>query len=146
MLLRGNSLPAGSQGGMTYNFEYLLQYFCFSKYGMSILWWCCLHLSCKLNLDLIYTVFQNIRYSSKNLNVLNADFSNRKCCALRWDGQDLFDQLMCFLCIMFQQLTYTELSGNISIIASDQREFRVPNRDADIQNCMPSVHALILHW
>jgi hypothetical protein len=42
--LRGNSLPAGSQGEMTYNFEYLSRYFRFSKYGMSILTWFCLQL------------------------------------------------------------------------------------------------------
>jgi hypothetical protein len=53
-----------------YNFEYLPRNVCFSKYEMSFLTWCCLQLSCKLNLDrTVYTTFQNIRYSSKHLNV-----------------------------------------------------------------------------
>ena len=78
MSLHVKSLPAGSKGEMTYNFEYLTRYFRFFKYGMSILIWSCLQLSCKLNLDrTVYTVFQNIRYSSKNLNVLNAVFSKQ---------------------------------------------------------------------
>jgi hypothetical protein len=64
---------------MTYNFEYLPRIVRFSKYGMSILIWCCLQLSFKLNLDrTVCTVFQNIRYTSKNLNVLNAVFSQNR--------------------------------------------------------------------
>jgi hypothetical protein len=44
---------------MTYNFEYLPRNVRFSKYGMSILIWCGLQLSCKLNLDrTVYTVFK----------------------------------------------------------------------------------------
>jgi hypothetical protein len=42
---------------------------------------------CKLNLDrTVYTVFQNIRYSSKNLNVLITIFSkqNISCFEIRW--------------------------------------------------------------
>jgi hypothetical protein len=74
---------------------------------MSILVWWCLQLSCKLNLDrTVYTVFQNIRYSSKNLNVLNTVFSkqNISCFEIRWPRQ--FDQLMCLLiCNSAQQLT-----------------------------------------
>ena len=60
---------------MTNQFEYLPRNVRFSKYGMSIPIWCCL-----------YTVFQNIRYSSKNLNVLNAVFSkqNISCFEIRW--------------------------------------------------------------
>ena len=60
---------------MTNQFEYLPRNVRFSKYGMSIPIWCCL-----------YTVFQNIRYSSKNLNVLNAVFSkqNISCFKIRW--------------------------------------------------------------
>ena len=47
---------------MTNKFEYLPRNVRFSKYGMSILIWCCLQLSCKLNLDrTVYTVFRNIR-------------------------------------------------------------------------------------
>ena len=60
---------------MTNEFEYLPRNVRFSKYGMSILIWCCLQLSCKLNLDrTVYTVFRNIRYSSKSSNVLNTVF------------------------------------------------------------------------
>ena len=36
---------------MAYNFEYLPRNVRFSKYGMSILIWYCLQLSCELNLD-----------------------------------------------------------------------------------------------
>jgi hypothetical protein len=36
---------------MTNEFEYLPRNIRFSKYGMYILTWCCLQLSCKLNLD-----------------------------------------------------------------------------------------------
>jgi hypothetical protein len=42
---------------------------------------------CKLNLDrTVYTVFRNIRYSSKSLNVLNTVFSkqNISCFEIRW--------------------------------------------------------------
>jgi hypothetical protein len=51
-----NSLRTGSQGElraciMTNEFEYLHRNVRFSKYGMTILIWCCLQLSCKLNLD-----------------------------------------------------------------------------------------------
>jgi hypothetical protein len=35
----------------TNEFEYLPRNVRFSKYGMSILIWCCVQLSCKLNLD-----------------------------------------------------------------------------------------------
>jgi hypothetical protein len=38
MFLRGNSLPAGSRGEMTYNFEYLPRYFRFSKYVYRLFW------------------------------------------------------------------------------------------------------------
>jgi hypothetical protein len=72
---------------MTNEFEYLPRNVRFSKYGMSTLICCCLQLSCKLNLDCtVYTVFRNIRYSSKSLNVLNTVFSkqNISCFEIRW--------------------------------------------------------------
>jgi hypothetical protein len=72
---------------MTNEFEYLPRNVRFSKYGMSILIWCCLQLSCmqtkfrpcKLNFigRTVYTVFRNIRYSSKSSNVLNTVFSKQ---------------------------------------------------------------------
>ena len=47
--------------------------------------WCCLQLSCKLNLDrTVYTVFQNIRYSSKK-------FKCFKCCFLKTEHFMLSD-------------------------------------------------------
>jgi hypothetical protein len=85
---------------------------------MSILTWCCLQLSCKQNLNrTVYTVFRNIRYSNKNLNVLKAVFSklNISCIEIRWPRLIWSIDVFFYACIMLQQLTwYRALWKNIN--------------------------------
>jgi hypothetical protein len=69
---------------------------------------------CKLNLDrTVYTVFRNIRYLSKSLNVLNTVFSKQNISCFEIRRPIPIWSVKCFLCIVLQQLTYIELSGNI---------------------------------
>jgi hypothetical protein len=78
---------------MIYNFEYLPVTFvfpnmeCLSLYGVVTTFVQTKFRPCKLNLDrIVYTVFRNIGYSSKSLNVLNIVFSkqNISCFEIRW--------------------------------------------------------------
>ena len=68
-----------------YNFEYLPETFVFPNMKcLSLHAWCCLQLSCKLNLDCtVYTIFQNITYSSKHLNAVFSK-QNISCFEIRW--------------------------------------------------------------
>jgi hypothetical protein len=62
---------------------------------------------CKLNLDrTVYTVFRNIRYSSKSSNVLNTVFSKQNISCFEIRQPRPIWSVNVFLCIVLQQLTY----------------------------------------